>query len=44
MLVNVDQLEKQITDIKKTTNEIVAVTPALIARGVVTKYLIIYGN
>lgn len=44
MLVNVEQLDKQVNDIMKTTNEIVAITPALITRGVVTKYLIVYGN
>lgn len=45
MLVNVeDQLIKQVESIKKTTNEIVAIVPALIENGVVTKYLIIFGN
>jgi hypothetical protein len=44
ILVDVEQLEKQVESIKKTTNEIVAIVPALITKGIVMKYLIIYGN
>lgn len=44
MLVNVNQLTIQVESIKRTTNEIVAIVPALITKGVVTKYLIIFGN
>lgn len=44
MLVEVNELSKHVTSIKQTTNEIVAIVPALITRGVVMKYLIIYGN
>lgn len=43
-LVDVEELDKRVDEIKKTTNEIIAITPALIVRGVVTKYLIIFGN
>lgn len=44
MLVNIEELPIQVESIKKTTNEIVAIIPALITKGIVTKYLIVFGN